>query len=82
MLCYSGLIDYVQIMNVIPVCHHQTCKKLVKAVFAEHKKTRVAGEPRDFVDCYLDELDKVCWGRRGAVNLLHKTESQFYHHPL
>uniref|UniRef100_A0A7N6BI03 Cytochrome P450, family 2, subfamily X, polypeptide 9 n=1 Tax=Anabas testudineus TaxID=64144 RepID=A0A7N6BI03_ANATE len=24
----------------------------------EHKKTRVAGEPRDFVDCYLDELDK------------------------
>ncbi|XP_038146913.1 cytochrome P450 2B4-like [Cyprinodon tularosa] len=24
----------------------------------EHKKTRVPGEPRDFVDCYLDELDK------------------------
>uniref|UniRef100_A0A3B3V4T9 Cytochrome P450 2J6-like n=1 Tax=Poecilia latipinna TaxID=48699 RepID=A0A3B3V4T9_9TELE len=26
----------------------------------EHKKSRVPGEPRDFVDCYLDELDKVC----------------------
>ncbi len=26
----------------------------------EHKKTRVPGEPRDFIDCYLDELDKVC----------------------
>ncbi|XP_073687966.1 cytochrome P450 2X9 [Garra rufa] len=24
----------------------------------EHKKTRVPGEPRDFIDCYLDELDK------------------------
>lgn len=26
----------------------------------EHKKNRVPEEPRDFVDCYLDELDKVC----------------------
>nr|XP_054589335.1 cytochrome P450 2F2 [Nothobranchius furzeri] len=24
----------------------------------EHKKSRIPGEPRDFVDCYLDELDK------------------------
>uniref|UniRef100_A0A672FQE0 Cytochrome P450 2F2-like n=1 Tax=Salarias fasciatus TaxID=181472 RepID=A0A672FQE0_SALFA len=24
----------------------------------EHKKTRVPGEPRDFIDCYLDEMDK------------------------
>ncbi|XP_035012898.2 cytochrome P450 2B4-like [Hippoglossus stenolepis] len=24
----------------------------------EHKKTRVPGDPRDLVDCYLDELDK------------------------
>uniref|UniRef100_A0A8C2HR44 Cytochrome P450, family 2, subfamily X, polypeptide 9 n=1 Tax=Cyprinus carpio TaxID=7962 RepID=A0A8C2HR44_CYPCA len=24
----------------------------------EHKKTRVPGEPRDFIDCYLDEIDK------------------------
>lgn len=38
----------------------QTCGNLVKSLFAEHKKTRVPGEPRDFVDCYLDELDKVC----------------------
>ncbi|KAJ0029286.1 hypothetical protein NQD34_004283 [Periophthalmus magnuspinnatus] len=27
-------------------------------VIEEHKKTRVPGEPRDFVDSYLDELDK------------------------
>uniref|UniRef100_A0A3Q1I7A9 Cytochrome P450, family 2, subfamily X, polypeptide 9 n=1 Tax=Anabas testudineus TaxID=64144 RepID=A0A3Q1I7A9_ANATE len=33
-------------------------EKLVIKLVNEHKKTRVAGEPRDFVDCYLDELDK------------------------
>lgn len=64
------------------MCHHQTCKKLVKGVFAEHKKTRVLGEPRDFVDCYLDELDKVCWVTGGVINLLRKTESQLNHHFL
>lgn len=37
----------------------QTCENLAKGLFAEHKKTRVPGEPRDFVDCYLDKLDKV-----------------------
>lgn len=29
-------------------------------MFSEHKKTRVPGEPRDFVDCYFDEMEKVC----------------------
>ncbi|XP_070687626.1 cytochrome P450 2F2-like [Pempheris klunzingeri] len=27
-------------------------------MLAENKKTRVPGEPRHFIDCYLDELDK------------------------
>ncbi|XP_029952741.1 cytochrome P450 2F2-like [Salarias fasciatus] len=31
---------------------------LLGGLVAEHKKTRVPGEPRDFVDCYLDEMDK------------------------
>ncbi|XP_051807660.1 cytochrome P450 2F2-like isoform X1 [Acanthochromis polyacanthus] len=31
---------------------------LVLRLLSEHKKTRVPGEPRDFLDCYLDELDK------------------------
>ncbi|XP_061629902.1 cytochrome P450 2F2-like [Phyllopteryx taeniolatus] len=34
------------------------CQKLAKGLLAEHKRTRVPGEPRDFLDCYLDELDK------------------------
>jgi len=29
------------------------------SLIAEHKSTRVSGKPRDFIDCYLDELDKV-----------------------
>ncbi|KAG7221405.1 hypothetical protein INR49_017281 [Caranx melampygus] len=36
----------------------ETCQKLIKSVLAEHKNTRVPGKPRDFLDCYLDELDK------------------------
>ncbi|CAK6970128.1 cytochrome P450 2F2-like [Scomber scombrus] len=35
-----------------------TCQKIAKRVLAEHKRTRVNGEPRDFVDCYLEELEK------------------------
>ncbi|XP_022077373.1 cytochrome P450 2F2-like isoform X1 [Acanthochromis polyacanthus] len=35
-----------------------TCQDLVLNLVSEHKKTRVPGEPRDFLDCYLDELDK------------------------
>ncbi|XP_051978787.1 cytochrome P450 2F2-like isoform X1 [Xyrauchen texanus] len=33
-------------------------KQMSGNLVKEHKKTRVPGEPRDFVDCYLDELDK------------------------
>lgn len=38
----------------------QTAENLVKDLFDEHKKTRISGDPRDFIDCYFDELDKVC----------------------
>ncbi|XP_045894219.1 cytochrome P450 2C15-like [Micropterus dolomieu] len=36
----------------------KTCQNLVKCLLTEHKKTRVPGEPRDFLDCYLDEMEK------------------------
>lgn len=36
----------------------KTCQALALNVVQEHKKTRVPGQPRDFVDCYLDRLDK------------------------
>ncbi|KAL6480639.1 hypothetical protein MHYP_G00116720 [Metynnis hypsauchen] len=36
----------------------QTVEKMVLNMISKHKTTRVPGEPRDFVDCYLDELEK------------------------
>ncbi|XP_072263162.1 cytochrome P450 2J6-like [Pyxicephalus adspersus] len=43
---------------------HQKIFRNVRTVFAflgnvleEHKRTRVPGEPRDYIDCYLEELD-------------------------
>ncbi|KAI3355073.1 hypothetical protein L3Q82_017951 [Scortum barcoo] len=35
----------------------QTCKKLATRQI-EHKETRVPGQPQDFLDCCLDELDE------------------------
>ncbi|XP_055078389.1 cytochrome P450 2F2-like [Periophthalmus magnuspinnatus] len=34
------------------------CQSIAIPWITEHKKTRVPGQPRDFVDCYLDELEK------------------------
>uniref|UniRef100_A0A087XGB9 Cytochrome P450 2J6-like n=2 Tax=Poecilia TaxID=8080 RepID=A0A087XGB9_POEFO len=36
----------------------ETFLNISRRLVDEHKKSRVPGEPRDFVDCYLDELDK------------------------
>ncbi|XP_023121496.2 cytochrome P450 2F2-like [Amphiprion ocellaris] len=36
----------------------ETMKNLLICLVNEHKKSRVPGEPRHFVDCYLDELEK------------------------
>ncbi|KAI7812060.1 cytochrome P450 [Triplophysa rosa] len=33
-------------------------KNMTLNMINEHKRTRVPGEPRDFIDCYMDELDK------------------------
>ncbi|XP_072519865.1 cytochrome P450 2D3-like [Salminus brasiliensis] len=38
--------------------NYHTIEKMVENVIRKHKASRVPGEPRDFVDCYLDELDK------------------------
>ncbi|KAF5897981.1 cytochrome P450 2F2-like [Clarias magur] len=35
-------------------------KEMTKTMIKNHKTTRDRGEPRDFLDCYLDELDVIC----------------------
>ncbi|XP_054476280.1 cytochrome P450 2F2-like [Anoplopoma fimbria] len=37
----------------------ETAQNLATSLMNEHKQTRVPGDPQDFVDCYLDQLDKV-----------------------
>ncbi|KAJ3596808.1 hypothetical protein NHX12_003208 [Muraenolepis orangiensis] len=34
------------------------CQELGNILLKEHLKNRVPGQPKDFLDCYLDELDK------------------------
>ncbi|XP_076878156.1 cytochrome P450 2F2-like isoform X2 [Brachyhypopomus gauderio] len=41
----------------------KTVQTMVNNLINKHKTTREPGKPRDFVDCYLDELDKKGEGR-------------------
>ncbi|XP_044033378.1 cytochrome P450 2D15-like [Siniperca chuatsi] len=56
------LCDSVPMIRNLPFMkafkNTKTCKKLATRLITEHKQTRIPGQPRDFLDCYLDELDK------------------------
>ncbi|XP_005935861.3 cytochrome P450 2F3 isoform X1 [Maylandia zebra] len=52
------LIRYLPLPFMKAFKNAETVENLVNEFIREHKKTRVPGEPRDFVDCYLDELEK------------------------
>lgn len=60
------IYDTFPMLRSLPMPFKKAFKNANKAremsaqLVTEHKKTRVPGEPRDFIDCYLDELDKVC----------------------
>ncbi|KAL7846724.1 hypothetical protein SRHO_G00217040 [Serrasalmus rhombeus] len=38
--------------------NYKALKNHTRGIVAEHKKTRIPGEPRDVIDCYLDEMEK------------------------
>ncbi|XP_077144290.1 cytochrome P450 2B4-like [Ranitomeya variabilis] len=40
----------------------------LEKVLSEHKRTRVSGQPRDYIDCYLDELEKEQEERKSTFN--------------
>ncbi|XP_060929337.1 cytochrome P450 2J6-like [Limanda limanda] len=54
------LIRYLPLPFVKAFENVQMAMKYIRQFLDEHKKTRVPGDSQDFVDCYLDELDKVC----------------------
>uniref|UniRef100_A0A4W5QL73 Cytochrome P450, family 2, subfamily X, polypeptide 9 n=1 Tax=Hucho hucho TaxID=62062 RepID=A0A4W5QL73_9TELE len=45
-------------------------KEHIKKVVTKHKNSRVAGEPRDLLDCYLDQIDKTTFNDTQMVSLL------------
>ncbi|XP_028263239.1 cytochrome P450 2F2-like [Parambassis ranga] len=61
---WAMLYDSVPLIRKLPLPFRKAfknaeiCTNLISDELAEHKKTRVPGQPRDFVDCYLDELEK------------------------
>uniref|UniRef100_A0A3Q2V989 Cytochrome P450 2J6-like n=1 Tax=Haplochromis burtoni TaxID=8153 RepID=A0A3Q2V989_HAPBU len=59
---WAMLYDTFPIIRNLPLPFQKAFENLEKIAIGlinEHKKTRVPGEPRDFIDCYLDELEKV-----------------------
>ncbi|XP_051807657.1 cytochrome P450 2F2-like [Acanthochromis polyacanthus] len=61
---WAMLYDTLPFIRKLPLPFSKAFKNakrstdLVLRLLNEHKKSRVPGEPRDFIDCYLDELDK------------------------
>uniref|UniRef100_A0A3Q2ZKZ7 Cytochrome P450 2F2-like n=1 Tax=Kryptolebias marmoratus TaxID=37003 RepID=A0A3Q2ZKZ7_KRYMA len=59
---WAMLYDSVPSVRRLPLPFNKAFKNMEVILSArfvsEHKKSRIPGKPRDFVDCYLDELDK------------------------
>ncbi|KAM6937859.1 cytochrome P450 2F2-like [Xenentodon cancila] len=61
---WAMLYSCVPLVRYLPLPFQKSFKVvetylgIVNRFVTDHKKTRQPGEPRDFVDCYLDELDK------------------------
>ncbi|XP_013881765.1 cytochrome P450 2J6 [Austrofundulus limnaeus] len=61
---WAMLYDSVPYVSYLPLPFKKAFKNMElyldfsNGLVNEHKRTRTPGEPRDFVDCYLDELDK------------------------
>ncbi|KAM9376111.1 cytochrome P450 2F2-like [Pholidichthys leucotaenia] len=52
------LIRHLPLPFVKAFVYRENYKNISSRLVREHKETRVPGEPRDFIDCYLDEIDK------------------------
>ncbi|XP_056137428.1 cytochrome P450 2D10-like isoform X2 [Lampris incognitus] len=61
---WAMIYDSLPMVRLLPLPFWQVFKNFkigqqkVMELLVKHKKTRVPGKPRDFIDCYLDELDK------------------------
>ncbi|KAL7885459.1 hypothetical protein AOLI_G00057540 [Acnodon oligacanthus] len=59
------IYDALPILRALPlpfrkvIINLEVLKKMIASMISKHKTSRVPGEPENFVDCYLDELDKA-----------------------
>ncbi|KAM4634055.1 cytochrome P450 2F2-like [Polymixia lowei] len=62
---WAAIYDTFPLLRWLPLPFQKVfknCRNLkrhIKALVEQHKHTRIPGEPRDVVDCYLDEMEKV-----------------------
>uniref|UniRef100_A0AAR2JI90 Cytochrome P450, family 2, subfamily X, polypeptide 9 n=1 Tax=Pygocentrus nattereri TaxID=42514 RepID=A0AAR2JI90_PYGNA len=62
---WGTIYDMVPIVRALPLpfkkafTHFEAIKAMIASMVRKHKTSRIPGEPENFVDCYLDELDKV-----------------------
>ncbi|XP_063801805.1 cytochrome P450 2J6-like [Pseudophryne corroboree] len=61
---WSQLYIAFGFVKYLPLPHQKIFRNVkiiygfLRRVLEEHKTSRVSGEPRDYIDCYLEELDK------------------------
>ncbi|XP_037396611.1 cytochrome P450 2D3-like isoform X3 [Pygocentrus nattereri] len=69
---WGMIYDTLPILRALPlpfrkvITNFKVLKKMIASMISKHKTSRVPGEPENFVDCYLDELDKR--GDDGSFN--------------
>uniref|UniRef100_A0A8C7ZB08 Cytochrome P450 2F2-like n=1 Tax=Oryzias sinensis TaxID=183150 RepID=A0A8C7ZB08_9TELE len=59
---WAMIYDSIPLIRQLPLPFREAFKNICVDVGThlvnEHKETRIPGKPRDFVDCYLDEMEK------------------------
>uniref|UniRef100_A0A8C5MW91 Cytochrome P450 2J2-like n=1 Tax=Leptobrachium leishanense TaxID=445787 RepID=A0A8C5MW91_9ANUR len=53
-----GFIQYLPLPHRKLFSNMKAIHAFLQSVLEEHKRTMVPGEPRDYIDCYLEELEK------------------------
>uniref|UniRef100_A0A3B3DN74 Cytochrome P450 n=1 Tax=Oryzias melastigma TaxID=30732 RepID=A0A3B3DN74_ORYME len=57
---WAMIYDSLPMVRNLPLPFRKAFKnyEIALDIIKKHKETKVTGEPRDFIDCYLDELEK------------------------
>uniref|UniRef100_A0A8C5H1G7 Cytochrome P450 2D3-like n=1 Tax=Gouania willdenowi TaxID=441366 RepID=A0A8C5H1G7_GOUWI len=59
---WATLYDYLPMIQNLPLPFREAFKShktFISSMVTEHMRNRIPGEPKDLLDCYLDELEQV-----------------------